>query len=375
MSLEGLIAEIGELLQALWNQLGKPNVLQPIFGFLEDPRIPILLSLALLLAAPVIWFGLKLLKFRPLMTQLRRACRSVRLLEGHSQFAESFEVVRPALESNPLLGHAWKEFCETLILPTDQAAPRIKNTRRPEEYFNNSVLVDAGLNLRLYEAIPNYFVGIGLLLTFVGLVAAISFASEGVVAPDITIAKEALRKLLGAATFKFLTSIAGLIASIWFSYTKKRYIQGFDRLLHRFCRLLEERMDYVSQEKLASEQLEEQKRQTTQLEKFNTDLAVSIAQDFDSSLKNRLTEALEPLAAAMQGLSGNLGTMNQAAIAKMIAEFTKHLETSVSQEIKEVVEGLGAVRKTFDGMLDQIKSGGADFTGSVTEAASHLTKS
>jgi hypothetical protein len=78
-----------------------------------------------------------------------------------------------------------------------------------------------GLNFPVWQALPNYFVGVGLLFTFFGLVAALQFAS-GAVAADIDEAQGALRNLLAAATFKFMTSICGLFSSIVFSVVYHR---------------------------------------------------------------------------------------------------------------------------------------------------------
>ena len=67
--------------------------------------------------------------------------------------------------------------------------------------------------LKLLSTIPGYFVGVGLLLTFIGLVIALSKAASGT-SSDAKSMTDALRQLLNAATFKFSTSIAGLFSSI-----------------------------------------------------------------------------------------------------------------------------------------------------------------
>jgi hypothetical protein len=60
----------------------------------------------------------------------------------------------------------------------------------------------------------NTFVGVGLLLTFLGLVAALTFAAEGMRSADSNGMLGAMRDLLSAASSKFVTSIAGVGLSL-----------------------------------------------------------------------------------------------------------------------------------------------------------------
>ncbi len=80
----------------------------------------------------------------------------------------------------------------------------------PSRYFDIKSLQLAGLRLRMFLGLPNDFVGIGLVFTFLGLVAGLYFASQSMMSPDIGAARDALVLLLHAATFKFLTSITGI---------------------------------------------------------------------------------------------------------------------------------------------------------------------
>jgi hypothetical protein len=75
-----------------------------------------------------------------------------------------------------------------------------------------------GISLAMYRDLPDFFVGIGLVLTFCGLVAGLYFASRGLLNADLTVAKDSLTRLLQASTFKFMTSIAGVSGSLLLSF-------------------------------------------------------------------------------------------------------------------------------------------------------------
>lgn len=74
-----------------------------------------------------------------------------------------------------------------------------------------------GAQRDFYSALPGYFTSVGLLLTFIGLVAALHFAARGFESGSAEQAKTAILQLLSASSFKFLTSIAALAGAIMIS--------------------------------------------------------------------------------------------------------------------------------------------------------------
>jgi len=64
------------------------------------------------------------------------------------------------------------------------------------------------------RSLPAYFTSVGLILTFIGLVVALYFASKGFRTGDMTEARAAIVQLLNAASFKFLTSVSALISAL-----------------------------------------------------------------------------------------------------------------------------------------------------------------
>ena len=117
--------------------------------------------------------------------------------------------------------------CEALDLAPENTKP-----------LRYSCAQESSLALRYMPHIPNYFVGIGLLLTFVGLVAALNFATTAV-GGDAIQAVKGLKNLLTAATFKFWTSIAGLLASILLSFFFRYFTLHLEGQFAGLCRTIE----------------------------------------------------------------------------------------------------------------------------------------
>ena len=143
----------------------------------------------------------------------------------------------------------------------------------------------------MFHFLPNYFVGAGLLLTFIGLVAAIFFASQGVASGSVEEAKTALQNLLHAATFKFMTSIAGLGVSILLSISYRSSIQFLERRFDKLCEAIEKGVLFATRESIAFEQLQELSEHTAQLKRLNTDFAIEVGKVLEERLRDSMTES------------------------------------------------------------------------------------
>lgn len=271
---------------------GDESLLESVFSLFKNPQIAIGLTLAILVAG-VTAAGLFAAEVRqrraPIVTLTAWLIREASDQQRFAERVDDFAAALPAVHA-PLV-HAWEEFSETLLRPDPSRVGEpivVRNTVRPSSYFNVQATVEAGFGLPFWQALPNYFVGFGLLCTFLGLVSGLHFAADGVAGADVSVARQALQDLLRAATFKFLTSIAGVLASLGLSVFVRAQTQRLQRALDDLCNALEARMVLVTPESLGLEQLREQQRLAAAMERFNTDFAVQLA----DALEQRLTRAM-----------------------------------------------------------------------------------
>ncbi len=356
---------------------GVRESLVPVFELFRDERVAIGLSLALFViaVASALWFWLH--HIAPWLKSLKRAEARVAEAADAAAFLDRFADIDAAIGDDERLGHGWGEFRESLIIPEGgNARGVIRNTARPQLYLNVPAAVEAGLPLPSYLALPNVFVGLGLLFTFIGLVAALHFAAEGVTSADVAEAQQSLQSLLKAATFKFMTSITGVFISLALSWFFRGLVRKLQMRFEGLCTALEKRLDYVSAASLADEQLQELSRQTLQLERFNTDFAVELAQVLDDRLNRTFTaslaQAVQPVVQAVEGLSGNMGSMNQGAIESMIRDFQTGLKQSAGDELGSVVSALGQVRETLERASAGLQANGADFGSRLDKVAEQI---
>lgn len=300
--------------------------------------------------------------------------------EKRLAFAKSFEAVSGAMVRGRRgvgsLIRAWDEFRECLI---DDTATPICNTARPWTYFQRAVP-------RRQEIVfwSNFFVGLGLVLTFFGIVVALNTAAQGMhEGATVQESQAALRELLIVASAKFFSSIGGLLASLILRFVDARITKISERDVHQLCDLLEQGLSYVPMQRLGVFQLEELKRQSSQLEKFNTDLALSIGEQIGKQFQNVISpvqSSLDALGDSMRSMSSNLGEKLGEGVGKAI-------ETASSGELRALANTLEALRDQLDRLsqavggsgdeaAQKIRAAGADFAqaaSDIKEAFAGLT--
>ena len=101
-------------------------------------------------------------------------------IKTETDFSEQFGNVTDSID-HPKIKGIWREYLETCIAPDfndpklSDKPKRVLNTFRPQEFFNLESVFPANA---WESAVPNLFVGFGLVVTFMGLVAALDTAAD-----------------------------------------------------------------------------------------------------------------------------------------------------------------------------------------------------
>lgn len=255
------------------------------------------------------------------------------------------------------LVQAWREFSETLV---DETQTPIVNTYRPSTFFAKSA--PSQLRLTFWS---NLFVGIGLILTFFGLIVALYTAQKGMVGNDPSQMQSSLIELLRVAGAKFFASVAGVFGSLLLRRIEYQISRKSRALLDELCSLLERGLLYVPPQKIAIEQLVVLKEQRDQLKMFNTDFALQLSERIGAQFQ----QAIQPVAASITTLSESIADMSQgmgAGAAKAIEEASGGELRALGQTLTvlgERLDGLSAtVANSGDDAARQIKAAGEDFS-------------
>ena len=279
---------------------------------------------------------------------LDRARRRIEDAPDEVAFARDYETIAKDLKDDPVLGPRWHEYDDTLVLPRESGR-LIRSTTRPAQWFDMSMLRNLGVDLRYHAALPNLLVGAGLLFTFLGLSVALSIAG-GVVSGAASERNEALRSLLEAASFKFVTSLAGLGLSLVYALLRKWRMRVVDRALDAFHAALERRVPLLAPADLQQRTNDLLERQLSLSEAFATDLSLALQSAFDQAFDKRLGEHVAPLTQAMQRLASGMTNRNEEAMEAMLNGFLERLQGGAGDRMQEVAGSLASLGTRLEGV-------------------------
>jgi hypothetical protein len=263
------------------------------------------------------------------------------------EFLGSFEATAEQFAALPLLGGSWSTYYDTLIVLGDNAAPRpVRSTLRPDRVFDFGLLRVAGIKPRYHAAMPGMLVGAGLLFTFLGLTVALSVAGDVVAGADNAQRQQGLHQLLNAASFKFLTSLAGLGLSIAYTWFRNYRIRLIEQALDAFNAALERQMPLATPAFLQHEANDTLRSQSAALEVFGTQLAVSM----DSAFDQRLGEHIGPLTEAIQALTSRTSADNQDAVRQMMQAIIDQLSGGTRDHLAGVADILSSLGTRLEGL-------------------------
>jgi hypothetical protein len=296
-------------------------------------------------------------------------------------FPQAFDALDQDLKGAPIVGAPWRRFESTLLVPAEPSQP-VQQTVAAERFFDSGLLRGAGLNTRFHAALPNVLVGGGLLLTFIGLIIALSSAAN-IGSDRIEESQKALHGLLQAASLKFISSLVGLSLSIAYLLLHKFCLHRIDVAADRFCAVLAERMPQVSPHSLARESNRLLNEQLGAQQLLVTDLAMAIGERLDDSFGRRLAEQIEPLRGAIERMADGMATMNQGAIEQMIERFGQLMRDTAGGELRQLAgtlggmsEGLKTLTSGFATIQEELRASGsaaaAELAATIRGAAQEM---
>jgi hypothetical protein len=305
---------------------------------------------------------------------IRTARRRIARAKDMAGFTTTYAEIHKAISRHPLIGHAWREFDETLVPPKDEGGV-YRNTVRPQSFINMSVARERLVGLKLMGSIPSYFVGVGLLLTFIGLVLALSKAAAAVNSTDADGMQAATRELLQVATFKFSTSIAGLGASIALSFLFKIYSVYIEGAFDRFCHEVEGKLRYSAPQSIAAEMNDTLAGQLTELKQINSaDFFSRMGESISPQIQAAFSSAIAPVTASIDHAVGRLADNSQSGISDLVTKFTESVQGGAGAELRELAGTLQAMQATLLDAQRGIQGSGEDFGRRMAEAAENLNR-
>lgn len=307
-----------------------------------------------------------LIKFRAVTSALNSVIKAIKETTDENDFSAKYETLRTKILKVPGLKHSWSEFEETLIPPLEDIDDPnycvYRNTKRPSDYFSATHVHH--FQVRAFIQ-PHTFVGLGLLFTFLGLVAALTETGKSFSSSNVDEIQQALQALLLIAGTKFWASVGGLFTSILVGATYQLCNAHIAKRLHDICNLLEARLLYASHERIAVDQYGHSQRQTRRLEEMSTEITLALGDrisgaigELPAMLSSSLGETMQPVAEELRSVTQNLSTDNQSALKDMANEFAQQVAGSSHETFEHVNNQLEKLVATLEVTASQLSGGG-----------------
>ena len=298
-----------------------------------------------------LFWALKLgLASRALHARLRGLNDELRVIKGMEGFVGAFEQYNARAEE--VFGLPWTEFVETLVRPAPGSSDPIRNTGEVSRYLNDATIIFPRISFGFYQSVPNLLTGLGILGTFIGLAFGVGAASSGLSSSDPREITSSLQQLLDGASLAFLTSIAGIACSILFVLVDRFFSRRLHLAVDEWVGEIESRLERVTPEGVALQQLEQEKRATKQLERFNSELIFSIEKALDEKIAGRLSPQLERLVEAVEGLRSDRSTDAAQMIEQALDRFTDAMQERTGSQFEEMASIVADLNRTLKNTAD-----------------------
>lgn len=223
-----------------------------VVSVFSAPSAALIMAGAILVLAIGLIFQSGHFEFSPLKDDLQRRADLLSELRGpdiQMAFAEAFPTLDKRLGGTayPTLELGWAAYRGQLAETGDG---RLASSIHAVDAFEH-----ADGPARTLEWWANLLVAIGLVITFMGIVAALTEAVDAMQRQGGDGMQTALMGLLAVAATKFWTSIAGVLGSIILRLVARRRRQAIEALEAHFFALLDGCVRFAPPEKVMLEQL------------------------------------------------------------------------------------------------------------------------
>nr|WP_287411671.1 hypothetical protein [Pseudodesulfovibrio sp.] len=308
---------------------------------------------------------------------VKDATQELEGLPSVEEFAPHFRGFDEWMQGKVGIRHIWSEYKETLIHPdpSENSDLRIRNTEEAYIHFNEKALLGPRANKGFYSSMPNLLTGLGILGTFIGLMAGIFLAKEGLQSDNQVLMKQALDDLLSGASLAFITSIVGMTSSMFFSAKEKEISHGLSNTISNWNRALDARVERITPENLGVEQLKQLEVQSIHLETFVNEVAFNIAEAVGQQMDNALVPTMKRLIESVEGLREDRAESNQQMLHDIVEKFTSTMKEAAGKEMEALSSTLNAMNSNLGPLINHMSEAQREMQGAATFIAEEITKS
>ncbi len=288
--------------------------------------------------------------------------------------------LKSEFERKTIFKEAWQEFEDSLVTRKpikigNENEEIVYKTDEASFFFSEDRLLGQYMNLRFWNNIPAILVGLGILGTFIGLVWGL-IPFSGIDFGQTREIQGAIKILLSGVSTAFVTSVWGMVTSLFFNGIEKLAIGGVSSEIANLQRSLDKLFRLTTQQEIAIQQEDQLEQQTAIFQTLFTDLGERITEDiksamvegrqeilhelnktveaFSTTISDRLTRILEELKKAIEELRQQKEESSAEAIKDLIEKFQESLSSSTVTQMEELAKTVGEASQSLKDLPEQI---------------------
>jgi len=341
------------------------NAILFLASALKNPAAPGWITILLIATLGVCFF-----RWRKLLTKRKNALTTIinaisnnndsishQLLTLDNQFSQESDS-----DAQRSVNQAWFEYRETMLTYGEGEAIQVRNTVRPQQFFN---LEDLHFGAGGWKIVPGMFVSVGLFLTFLGLISALNSMTTSLDSGG----SAALEGLLTIASAKFIMSLMGLFCSIIFTIVQRRDLSAIETQIHRLNSLIEKRLSYISLEDIAQQQLQAtiESREHFRLMGMEmvAELGRPLREELPKAISDSISQAITPVIEQVSRL-GNDG------VGEMVESLSARFSEDVGQALTQASDRISLAGDQIRMLAERMDQSSGRMGDEMEQAISRL---
>ncbi len=273
----------------------------------------------------------------------------VEFSEGIDRFNAGIQNWTHGSSARQAVVDAWEEYVETTVIDSRDGQDLRRNSVRPSNFLN---LEDLGFGPGVFRIVPGLFVSLGLLCTFLGLVAALN--ALGTDLNNGSKPEEVVIRLMTIASAKFVMSLVGLACSILFSIVLRASQERLDHALHCFCHAIERRLSFVSLEDLGFRQLKAIEEQREAYRKIGMEFVEQLQRPLNE-LPGKISESISSsIAAEMKPMFDKVSQMGSSGMENMVGDLSNQITSKIGLALEKASTALTEAADQISRMVDRM---------------------
>lgn len=298
-----------------------------------------------------------------------------------------FDSAGQLFETSAPLQEPWRGFQrQVFVVRNGSGEDRFYSSDSADQAFNDSAVIDLRINRNFYSSVPGIVTGVGLLLTFLAILLALTDLR---VTPEKV---EGIDKLVGGLAGKFVSSVAALFAASLFLLCEKPLLHKIENSRRSLVAAIDALVPRRTAASILADLHRDIAEQSAAFRSFNADFSLKLRQGFSEGigpLQQRMIDAIDELnrllraseAQKQDSITGTLSTVMEEmqrsianSLTEMGARFTDALSGNATQQFERVAASLNSTASLLESMNAQFRTTQAALNELVSFAKNSTTE-